>query len=730
MNKLRCLIFGLIFSLAICRGQQTAESSGNTSPTGSASILTETPTTTLPTIVVTAKINSSRELFDLSAGTNTYTLNQNDISTIAQGQNTPFNEVLVHAPGVAFDTYGAIHFREEDPYYRYYINGTLLPGGINGFSQDIDTRFVQSVTLKVGALSALYPEGNYGIVDIQTKTGAALNGGEVSMYGGSYDTLHPTFSYGGTSHGTDFYFTGSYLHNSLGLENPASSPTAIHDESNQYKGFAYISHQFGDAGRLSMVLSGSDADYQIPNTPGQVTTLNADNGFEFDPASPVVPVDSTSLNETQNAQTYYGFLAYQQTIDDFSFQLSQINRESSVKFNPDVNGDLYFNGVASSVNNYILTNGVQGDFTYKMTNDHTIRGGVLAETEGAGANDKTYTFDTTNIDLGPGPGAGNTILGTPEMFQDNHFIRAYDYALYLQDEWKVTDQLTINYGLRFEQVKAYTDESQFSPRINAVYQVDKNTAIHAGYARYFDPPQLLNISSNNISQFDNTTNGADQDTNNPIKVERSRYFDVGIDHTFLPGVTAAVDGYYKHATDQIDDGQFGAANIGSPYNFGTATIYGATFSVDYTHNGFSAYGNFEAADSWARNIVSSEFEFDADELAAIDNSDVHLDQSQYYTASAGISYTWLDTTVHADGNYGDGIRAGFVNMNKLDPYYPLNLGIEHKFTIRDAGELTVRFDVLNVFDQIYVLNDGTGIGEGAVKYGERRGFYGGMSYSF
>ena len=69
-------------------------------------------------------------------------------------------------------------------------------------------------------------------------------------------------------------------------------------------------------------------------------------------------------------------------------------------------------------------------------------------------------------------------------------------------------------------------------------------------------------------------------------------------------------------------------------------------------------------------------------------------------------------------------------MNKLDPYYPLNLGITHKFTFSNEVELTVRFDVLNVFDQVYVLNDGTGIGEGAVKYGERRGFFGGISCSF
>lgn len=79
----------------------------------------------------------------------------------------------------------------------------------------------------------------------------------------------------------------------------------------------------------------------------------------------------------------------------------------------------------------------------------------------------------------------------------------------------------------------------------------------------------------------------------------------------------------------------------------------------------------------------------------------------------------------------DSIRAGFANTNKLGPYYPVNLGIGHKFKkIGGAGDLTVRFDVLNLFDQVYVLNDGTGIGEGAVRYGNRRGFYGGVTYEF
>ena len=607
-------------------------------------------------------------------------------------------------------------FVTKTPITATDINGTLLPSGINGFSQDIDTRFVQSLTVKIGALSAMYPEGNYGIVDIQTKSGARLNGGNVSFYGGSFDTLHPTFSYGGTSKGTDFYFTGSYLHDSLGLENPTSSTTAIHDETNQYRGLAYISHRFPDSGRLSFIFSGADADYQIPNTPNQVPAFD----FSGTTTAPI-PVDATSLNETQNEQTYYGFIAYQQTIDDFSFQISQVDRSSTVKFNPDINGDLYFNGVAAQVDQYIMTNGLQADFTYQAGDSHTIRAGVLADTQGAGANNTSYVYQT---DINGDP------MGDPEAIQDDHFKRAYDFAVYVQDEWNVTDNLTVNYGMRFEQVKAYTQESQFSPRINAVYQVDKNTAIHAGYARYFDPPQVLNILPDNVSQFDNTTNAADQDNDDPVRVEKSHYFDVGMTHNFLPELTAAVDTYYKIATDQIDDGQFGAANISSPYNYGTASMYGVELSIDYTHDGFSAYGNFSAADSWAKNIISSQFEFDSDELAAIGQNDTRFDQQQFYTASAGASYQWMDTTLHVDALYGDGIRAGFINSQKLQPYYPVNLGIEHRFKIPGAGDLTVRFDVLNVFDQVYVLNDGTGIGEGAVKYGNRRGFYGGVSYSF
>src|SRR6516165_1384566 len=330
------------------------EAAPTTSPAAAGSATEE------PVVVTGSELEESRLQISLEAGTSTYTITDEQINTIAQGENTSFNKVLTRVPGVSDDTYGAIHFRNEDPYYRYYINGTLLPSGINGFSQDIFTRSVASLTTMVGALSAQYPEGNYGLVDISTKTGAGLSGGSATFYGGSYTTLQPSFSYGASSQGTDVYFSGSYLHNALGLENPTPHTSAIHDDTDQYRGVAYLSHQFQNSGRLSLIFSGAWADYEIPNTPGQVPTL------DFSQTNLAgAHINSSKLNETQNEQTYWGVIAYQQTVGDLSFQLSQVNRWSTVTFNPDISGDLFFNGVAARVHEFIMTNGIQADMSYQ-----------------------------------------------------------------------------------------------------------------------------------------------------------------------------------------------------------------------------------------------------------------------------------------------------------------------------------------------------------------------------
>jgi outer membrane receptor protein involved in Fe transport len=125
----------------------------------------------------------------------------------------------------------------------------------------------------------------------------------------------------------------------------------------------------------------------------------------------------------------------------------------------------------------------------------------------------------------------------------------------------------------------------------------------------------------------------------------------------------------------------------------------------------------------------SQFLFGADELAFIRNHWVFLDHDQRYTVSAGASYTYKDNTVYADLQYGSGLRSGFANTDELPGYYPVNVGFAHDFHLPEKnGQLRVRFDVTNVFDQSYQLQTGTGIGVFAPQFGPRPGFFGGVSW--
>jgi len=77
--------------------------------------------------------------------------------------------------------------------------------------------------------------------------------------------------------------------------------------------------------------------------------------------------------------------------------------------------------------------------------------------------------------------------------------------------------------------------------------------------------------------------------------------------------------------------------------------------------------------------------------------------------------------------YGSGLRSGFANTDHVPPYATANVGVSREFTVADLGKFTARFDVVNIFDAVYQIRSGTGIGVFAPQYGMRRGFFVGLS---
>ncbi len=111
---------------------------------------------------------------------------------------------------------------------------------------------------------------------------------------------------------------------------------------------------------------------------------------------------------------------------------------------------------------------------------------------------------------------------------------------------------------------------------------------------------------------------------------------------------------------------------------------------------------------------------------------MHLDHDQTVTASAGVSYRFATkTTLGADALFGSGLRSGFANSEHLPSYTQVNASVSQAFDFGGGvGKIDGRLSVLNVFDSVYELRDGTGIGVGAPQYGPRRTIYASVTKSF
>ncbi|HWB48610.1 MAG TPA: TonB-dependent receptor [Stellaceae bacterium] len=670
--------------------------------------------------VIAKALDLARGQIQPSLGATVYQFQKPTIAAQAQGYNQPLNQVLLQAPGVVQDSFGQLHVRGDHNGLQFRIDGVQLPEGINVFGQALPTRLAESIALITGALPAQYGYRTAAVIDIHTKTGLLDPGGSVSMYGGQRDWLQPSFELGGHVGQVNYFFTGDFLHNAIGIENPTGGFNAIHDATDQERGFAYLSGIVDPTTRVTAILGTSRGQYQIPNNPGQSPglglTVNGTTDF-----------NSALLDENQRQITHYGILTLQKKLDDIDFQVSGFNRYSSIYFSPDpLLGDLLFNGISQTAYRRSIATGSQGDGSWRISEDHTLRAGYFIQGERSIAQSTSQVI-AFNDD-------GSQVSDIPVSIFDSAGKTGWLYGVYLQDEWKIWPRVTLNFGARFDLVDQYTHENQLSPRVNVVWEPTDSTTVKLGYARYFQPPPFELVAPTDIAPFANTSAAPAVTQDNVAKAERDHYFDIGATQIILPGLKAGIDGYYKIATNLLDEGQFGAPIVLTPFNYAKGWARGIELSASYDVDNWSFYGNFAASQAEGKNINSAQFNFDPDELAYIAGHYIHLDHDQTYTASAGIAYTLprTNTRISTDLLYGSGLRADgdHPNGSSLPDYHQVNLSIVQKIETGWWKGAELRLDVLNLFDEVYEIRNGTGVGVGAPQFGPRRTLLAGLTQYF
>ncbi|MBS0578369.1 MAG: TonB-dependent receptor [Proteobacteria bacterium] len=633
---------------------------------------------------------------------------------------------MLQVPDAAQDSFGQLHIRGDHNGLQFRLNGVILPDGISFFGQTLPPRMIGSLQLITGSLPAEYGLRSAGIIDLTTKGGALQPGGEVSVYGGSHDSIQPSFSYGGSRGASTYFVTGDYLQNELGIESPDGSPDPLHDRTRQWHAFGYFEHLIDESNRVTLIAGSSHARFEIPNLRG-VHAADIGPGLTVNGATDFL---SDDLDDNQREITHFAALGLQHSAGPLAMQSSFMTRYSSLDFSPDpAYGDLLFNGISQQAYKRDLAYALQSDAAYQVGGAHTLRTGLYVQNDRLTSNTTSDILPTEN---------GQQTTDQPQPIIDDLGKTQWIESLYLQDEWRLHPSLTVNYGVRFDHYAAFSSASQLSPRVNFVWQATASTTVHAGYSRFFSPPPFELVGATTIDKFIDTTAEPEVLRDDAVRPERSNYYDLGAQRLLTRELTVGIDSYYKQATDLIDEGQFGAPIILTPFNYRHGQVYGVELTGNYTQGHFQAYGNLALQRAIGKDIVSSQFSFSQDELDYIAGHYVHLDHEQQVTASGGASYHWRGTRVGGDLLLGSGLRRDLAladgstipNGAHLPQYTQVNMGVGHEFDHQGLPGFSARLDVINVFDTKYQIRDGTGIGVGAPQYGPRRGVFVGVRQSF
>lgn len=642
-------------------------------------------------------------------GATDYDIDRQALEMLPQGKNTPLDKVLLQAPGVSYDSAvsnPAFHVRNQYANVQYRINGVQLPDGVSALASVLETDFVGNLNLLDGTLPAQYGLRTAGVVDLTTK--ATFDpGGSVDLYSGSWATASPSVEYGGGTGDTQYFFTGRYLTSAQGLESATPTANPIHDRTEQQKLFAYGSTLFGDSDRLTYMAGGFVGRFQIPDVAGQEPL------GDFGSDTPA----STGLNENEMDRFYFGILALQSKHGNLDTQLSVFARYATVEFVPDLYGDLAFNDVAANVERKSTLTGLEFDASVRLGDSHTLRSGAILSLEHTQVDDLA-----TVLPLDP----DGTPLPTPVLRNDYEAKTGWTAGAYVQDEWKMGSQVTLNAGLRFDQMNQFVSAHQVSPRLVLLYKPFDDTSLHAGVSRYFTPPMQAQATPSNLSLFQNTTQQPAIPLDDPVRPERSTYFDVGADQRLSSSFTIGADLYYMRVTDALDDAQFGQAVVLEQFNYARGFSRGAEVKLNYLEGGLRVYANLSHEITMARDVISNQYIIgDPAVLAYLASRYTPTSDAQTVTASAGSSYRWGDWLASLDGIYGSGLHAGFANLDHNPQYNQWNAAVGHNFhPWGDPGRpLSLRVSIVNLFDRTYLVRSGTGVGEYAPQYGPRRGAF-------
>jgi hypothetical protein len=662
------------------------------------------------------------------ASSETYQLSRKEIEALPKGNNNEVYEVLLTVPSVVYGSLKQTHIRQDHANQQFRIDGIPIPDTVtDAFADIVPPRAWERADIILGGMEAQYGNKTALVLDITSKSGTKPGFGSLQGFGGSHETVNPSFEYGGAvGEKVRFYALNSYVSTARGLEPPTLGTPNHHNQSEKNNTYLRGDYQHDNRNSFSWIFLNSVTKHQIPTIPN--LNANQDVLALLQTQDPTFnPANSKDVNQFQKENNQYSQLVWRHDVNASNFfGLGLYFRRGVADFQTDpLNALAYADDVnsaqTSNQKRTAYSGGIRVDHTWVPNNQHLVKGGIQIDYSRANNTTQIFAFNSSG-------GAPSGPVITREA--SNQTIQTRQ-EFWLQDQWSPNDHWTVNVGVRGDAIQGFYNEGQVSPRVGVTYKHNQSSVFHAYYGRLFTPPNIEQVAFVNLNTW-NTTAAPDDPTGFRPRAERAHYFELGSYHAVSRYATLELTGYYKLANFLSDGGQFGSTPLLNFFAFERGWQRGIDGALKIQlRDNLTLRGNVAWGQCKGYGLQSGQYLLDQAEINDISSSSgVFCDHSQSVTSSAVLTYRPLErTTVTGQMLFGSGLRTAEAgaktNSSHEDSYTVYNLSMTHTIPLAWHNQkLLLGFDIINLLDQQYFYNMGNGsIGLGVAHAGMPRSFF-------
>ena len=675
---------------------------------------------------IALEIVSPLPAIQYKSSSETYQLSRKEIEALPKGNNNDVYEVLLTVPSVSYGALKQTHIRQDHANQQYRIDGIPIPDTVSGsFADIVPPRAWERADMILGGMEAQYGNKTTLLVDITSKSGTKPGFGSMQLFGGSNETLNPSFEYGGAvGEKFRYYALNSFITTNRGLDPPTLGYTNNHNQSEKNNTYLRGDYQHDIRNNFSWIFLNSVAKYQIPTIPNLAANPDV---LALLPVG-FTPGASQNVDQFQKENNQYSQMVWRHDLDAVKFfSLGLYFRRGEADFHTPANNALAYADDVNSAQTAnqrrtAYTGGGRLDYTWILNSQHLLKTGFQIDYTNANNTAQVFAFDTS----------GGAPAGPVLSLQSSNRNIQWREEFWVQDQWSPNDQWTFNLGVRADIIQGFYNEGQVSPRLGATYKHNQSNVFHAYYGRLFTPPNVEQIAFVNLNT-QNTTAAPDDPTGFKPRAERSHYFEVGSYHAVSRYATLQLTGYYKLDHYMSDAGQFGSTPMLNYFSFQNGWKRGidGSLKVQFTDK-LTGRGNVGWGQCKGYGLQSGQYLLDNKEISDINSKGgVFCDHSQFVTSSAVVTYRILErTNVTGQMLYGYGLRTSAdddakTNSSHSPSYTVYNASLTHVIPLPwENQKMLLGFDIINLLDQQYFYNTGEGsIGLGIAHAGTPRSYF-------